>query len=183
MLVGNTDVNPCLPRVWEGEHTHSTYARQLTLRIKRKISNGGHVQAATFKTVCLQWSCEVCASLGPIFQHAEPAYSQHKPNLKTSKGSFWVDILQTSCVHPLEKLRKSLGLSNASYCQVRFHFSDTHLRLSQPESIALEKVLLEPVSALNEETKLPPHFQDSFKSSHYSTQPERKEVPAVPEMP
>lgn len=91
-----------------------------------------------------------------------------------------MDILQTACVHPLQKLRKSLGLSNlASYCQVRFHFSDTHLRLS----IALEEVLLEPLSALNKESKLPPHFQDSFKSSNYITQPERKEVPAVPEMP
>lgn len=85
-----------------------------------------------------------------------------------------VAILQASCVHPLQKLRRSLSVSNGSYCHVSFHFSGTHLRLSHCESIVLKKVLLEPVSALSKETQLPPHFQVSFKSSHYSMQPERK---------
>ena len=47
--VGNTNVNPCLPHVWEGEDPHSTYARQLTLHVKRKISNGEHVQLQPLK--------------------------------------------------------------------------------------------------------------------------------------
>lgn len=107
----------------------------------------------------------VCLSL--IFQHTEPAYSQHCPTLKHQ-----VAILQAPCVHPLQKLRK-ICVSNASYCPVSFHLSGTHLRLSHRKSITLKKVLLE-LTFLSKETQLPPHFQISFKSSHYSMQPERK---------
>lgn len=135
-------------------------------RIFWKISKGEQVHLQLLKP--LQWSCEVCVSA--LFSNMQ---SQPTPSISPAL-KHQVAVLQASCVHPLQKLRRSLSVSNGSHCHVSFHFSGTHLRLSHCESIVLKKVLLEPVLALSKETQLPPHFQVSFKSSHYSMQPERK---------
>lgn len=83
--VGNTSMKPCISLVREGEHTAPMQDSYHCTKDILENQQGGASTSATFETLTMKlWS--LC--LSPIFQHAETAYSQHKPSLETSGGYF-----------------------------------------------------------------------------------------------